>query len=110
MANGILSSPGDADMRRNIASMADFHDMKALDISGGDDTVIETEYGDGWELKEILNNTAAAGDVIVSTIQTPGTDITLKLNAYCRSGRLPSIYYIKKAGTMDGLVLFLQKR
>jgi len=115
MSDGYLSRAGSESESHDLASIADFYDMKALTISEEDgDVVIETKYGTGFELKEICNNTAQAGDIIVRTIREHladgTTDITLKLNAYQRSGRLPKIYSLTKTGTMDGLLLFLQKR
>lgn len=115
MSDGFLSRTGTESDGHDLASMADFYDMKALDISGEEgDVVIETKYGAGYELKEIRNNTAQAGDVILRTMREHladgTTDITMKLSAYQRSGRLPKIYSLTQTGTMDGLILFLQKR
>lgn len=108
MINGLLQGSNE---ERNRASIADFYDMKALDVSGEAAAfIIETEYGDGYECKEIMNNTAAAVAIVLQTVRTPGTPITLNLNAYQRSGRLPKIYSITKAGTDDGLLLFIQRR
>lgn len=107
MQDGLLEAgPG-----RALSSIADFYDMKNLDISGeAGNVVIETKYGDGYELKEIHNNGSSVVTIILMTARTPATEITLKLAAYSRSGRLPKIHTIKQSGTGDDLLLFLQFR
>lgn len=109
MAEGNLNAQS-SDIDRDIASMADFWDMKELDISGeSGDVVIATKYT-GCVLKEIINEGGSVATVIVQTVRTPATSITLKIAANGgRSGRLPSIYSITKSGSSDDLVLLLQK-
>lgn len=111
MSNGDLSPGAVEDYKRAIASMADFYDMKELDISGEDgDVVIETKYGAGYELKDIHNAGSGTATVKCKTYRSQSTTVTIKIPTLLRSGRLPNIHTLVKSGSSDDLVLFLQKR
>lgn len=105
MAEGLLSNE---DMPRNIASMADWYDVKNLDISGeSGDVVIATKY-EGLLCKQIHNYGAGTATVIFTTERD--STVTIKIPTLQTSPKLPSIKSIIQSGTSDDLVLFFQKK
>lgn len=96
---------------QNLASIADWYDIRKLDISKETgDVVIATKYP-GMVCKRIMNlsDSGAATIIFKTKTNSAGTAITMSLDSRGDTGKLPEVYSIVKAGTADNLLLWFQK-
>jgi hypothetical protein len=94
---------------QSIASMADWFDVRELDISGeAGNVVIATKYPT-MVCKGFKNlSSSAAATVIFTTKNNSEVSVTFPLDVGEFSGKLPQINSIVKAGTSDNILLYFQ--
>lgn len=94
---------------QNIASMADWDDVRELDISGEDDDVVIATAYPNMVCKGFKNlSSSSAATVIFTTKSNPDVNVTFPLEAGEFSGKLPIIEKIIQTGTSDDLLLYFQ--
>jgi hypothetical protein len=109
---GIVGTYGVADERVSVASMADWHDILALDISSeAGDVVVATKWP-GYILKGFMNSGASDGNVLVKFAPqgTALAAVTIPLDAHATTPKLPPVHTIVKTGSLATLLCFFQKR
>jgi hypothetical protein len=112
MPDGMGIINGDKDIREILKSVDGYYDMKALDISGhdGEDINLETELGTGVRVREIINTSGTAGNIIVKTYNDESDGyVTIPISATGSQSNLPYIKLIKKTGSVASVVCKYQK-
>jgi hypothetical protein len=88
---------------------AGWYDMQKLNVVGSsvDTIVIDTVYGKGTVARQFINLTSSDGFIICETIR--GSWVRLPIPALGETSILPTIRRVVKTGTVDSLIVKIQK-
>lgn len=92
-----------------LNSMADWYTCKRADSVG---CVVSTKYGTYTRLKQIYNNSGTVQKIKVifinRLVSTVADTVTLNINAYSATGKLPSIQKVVEGAIIDSTIYYLQ--
>ena len=96
--------------RESLASMADWYDLRSLDVSGisGASVEIATQFP-GMVCKGFMNVSGGDGNIIVNTAHNSSTNLTIPIDDGKTTPKLPQIKTIIKSGSVSTVLCFLQK-
>lgn len=94
-----------------VNSMADWFSCKRADSTAVG--IVLTKYGSTARLKAIYNNSGSVQKVTVIFLNklngSTNDTITLNLNAYSSSGKLPAIKQVVSGAVVDSTIYFFQQ-
>lgn len=90
-----------------LNSMSDWFTMKTADSVGAKN--IATKFGTTYRLKQIRNNSGSVQKIKLFFVNAPTDTITLNLNAYESSGKLPAVKGIISGCVVDSTIYYFQR-
>lgn len=112
MSNELGIPDGNMDINQAIRWTAGYYDMQYINISESlsEDISLDDLLGADTVVRDLKSCDTSAGDIILKTKNNESDGyVTIPVEARERIGTMPAVKFIKKTGSVSGVIAFYQK-